>query len=354
MVEKGNSGLAGFLSLIVPGLGQVYNGQKIKGILFFIFPFILWNVAYIFSPHTYVIGRGLFTEYLMATLICFIIRIYSAIDAKNTAKYGDSEDFSFSKFKSENGLVNKKTILAALFFIFLVWGMVQTSNTNFSQNTILIDSLAANDTLEGEGIANSSITIDCSKPQATGFYKGSEKYNELEVSGKGAITVNLSEINWTGMTRPSFSMSSLSLKEGGNVNLSIEDYFNTAINDTITNPDNLKIDLHIEGLRELNYGGKMEGSEPTDEESYKLQTQGFTSVSVHRDSLDTNGSIESYSIAGDILTINVNIPQGYGYISSSNVNIQNKTASLDLTLIYNNITYEIDFNDINVDYNVQG
>ena len=352
MVEKGNSGLAGFLSLIVPGLGQVYNGQKIKGILFFIFPFILWNVAYMFSPHIYVMGRGLFAEYMMATLICFIIRIYSAIDAKNNANYGDTEDFSFSKFKSENGLVNKKTILVALFFIFLVWGMVQTSNTDFTNNTILIDSLATNDTVDGQGIANSSITIDCSKPQISDFYMGYAMYYELEVSGNGVITVNLSEINWTGISRPSLSMSSLSLEEGGNVNLSVADYFNTAVNDTITNPENLKIDLDIVGLDELTYGGKMQGSEPTDEEAYRLQTQGVTSVSAYQTPLDTDGYIESYSITDDILTINVNIQQGYGYISSPMVSIENKTAFLDLTLIYNNITYEIDFNEINVDYNV--
>ena len=37
--------LAGLLSLILPGLGQLYNGRVLAGILWFIFAVILWPAS---------------------------------------------------------------------------------------------------------------------------------------------------------------------------------------------------------------------------------------------------------------------------------------------------------------------
>jgi TM2 domain-containing membrane protein YozV len=37
--------IAGLLSLILPGLGQLYNGRILAGILWFIFAVILWPAS---------------------------------------------------------------------------------------------------------------------------------------------------------------------------------------------------------------------------------------------------------------------------------------------------------------------
>jgi TM2 domain-containing membrane protein YozV len=45
IVKKRNMGVAGIFSLLIPGLGQVYNAQPKKGLLFFaialLLPFVL-------------------------------------------------------------------------------------------------------------------------------------------------------------------------------------------------------------------------------------------------------------------------------------------------------------------------
>ena len=40
-----NPVIAGLLSLILPGLGQLYNGRVLAGILWFIFAVILWPAS---------------------------------------------------------------------------------------------------------------------------------------------------------------------------------------------------------------------------------------------------------------------------------------------------------------------
>ena len=37
--------IAGLLSLIVPGLGQLYNGRILAGILWFVFAVVLWPAS---------------------------------------------------------------------------------------------------------------------------------------------------------------------------------------------------------------------------------------------------------------------------------------------------------------------
>lgn len=133
-----SDGLAGFLSFVVPGLGQIYNGHYVKGILFFLVPLILWNVAYMFYPTEVIFGRGLFHEYLFATIVAFIIRILAAREASRSAKainFGEETgDISISQIKSKGIkgiLLNTKTILFILFVVFMVWGFSSTSNTDF-------------------------------------------------------------------------------------------------------------------------------------------------------------------------------------------------------------------------------
>ncbi len=72
--------LAVFLSLILPGLGQVYNGQLKKGILFF--------ALYLLNPVLFGISRGAthFYGYVILFLIELTIRVYVIVDALKNAK----------------------------------------------------------------------------------------------------------------------------------------------------------------------------------------------------------------------------------------------------------------------------
>lgn len=213
-----------------------------------------------------------------------------------------------------------------------------------------ISSLGPNYIVEGEGVATSSITIDCGEPQSTSFYiegNGYDSLNELTITGNGEITVDLSKIKWSRIIPPGSGQHYS--PESDNINLSVEDYFSEAVNDSITNPDDVRISLDIPGLKELDYGGQMVGSEPTAQQQSALDNYGSTSVSASREPLDY--SVDSYSIDGHVLTINLNFPDGYGYITGRNVTVKDKTADLDLEFVYNNVTYTIEFDDLNVVYN---
>jgi hypothetical protein len=50
-LERRNAALAAVLSLIVCGLGQVYNGQFVKGVLFFVAAMAAWCVLLGWAVH---------------------------------------------------------------------------------------------------------------------------------------------------------------------------------------------------------------------------------------------------------------------------------------------------------------
>lgn len=68
--EKKSSGIAAVASFIFPGLGQIYNGQIGKGIMFVLVGFIFILLMFV------VIGIPLF----------LILWVYSTYDAYNTAE----------------------------------------------------------------------------------------------------------------------------------------------------------------------------------------------------------------------------------------------------------------------------
>jgi signal peptidase I len=75
-----NASIAFLLSLVLPGLGQIYNGQLKKGILFF--------GLYLLNPLLFGISRGAtyFYGYVFLFLIELIIRAYILFDAIKNAK----------------------------------------------------------------------------------------------------------------------------------------------------------------------------------------------------------------------------------------------------------------------------
>lgn len=197
MVENSkNSLLAGFLSLLVPGLGQLYIGNKIKALLFFLAPLSFWSVTYIIFPNEYSWFAGLLHEYWLATIIAFIIRIYSAIDAKSSAKE-NTGDIPLGKIKSKN-MLNKNTLLAAAFIICLIWGISTTMQTDYNiygydANAVYVakDSgvvLDATDAVDDIFIA----TSEDNQHYYGHWGGGSDAVIEYDVHFK----VNLSDIDW--------------------------------------------------------------------------------------------------------------------------------------------------------------
>lgn len=81
--EKKNALLALLLSVIVPGLGQLYNGQVKKGIILAVGYILVWLVVIILSNY-----RGWLC--CVTFWIPFVVIIYAAYDAYATTKKANS------------------------------------------------------------------------------------------------------------------------------------------------------------------------------------------------------------------------------------------------------------------------
>ena len=340
MTKTKSPGLAGFLSLIVPGLGQAYNGHFIKALSYFAIPFILWNVGYIFFPSASTFGRGLFNEYLFATLIAFIIRILSAVDAKRSAE-DNGDDFSLSEMKPKEFFSNKKNILVILFFIFIIWGLYSTSQTDYGGYGF---------NAKGEIVANnSSIALkDYSAAEDDTFYAKSEDqiaYHGTWAGGHDAVfiynvdfNVNLSDVKWDidlfdkNNKNMSESLALADLDENLS-SLMRDDFengvaftFESDIGNQIANKhydENFASDnLHVEnGVLTLN--GSLSSSEPiniSDDVHFKITLVKYTDSSRQRISKD--------------IKLNITIPK-------ENINIQNPgDVKLESGRNYNDINTE--------------
>lgn len=200
-----SEGLAKFLSFIVPGLGQAYNRHFVKAILFFLVPFTLWNIAYIYFPSQVLFGRGLFHEYRLATIVAFLIRIWSAIEAGRSAENinsdNDGGDFSIGKIKSMgiNGFLNIKTVLVVLFLVFMVWGFTSTASSDYhnygyqAQGTIV----AQNSSLEMVDYQEAQDSHFIATSEDSQYYYGHWGGGEdASFSYEEKFQVNLSDIKW--------------------------------------------------------------------------------------------------------------------------------------------------------------
>ena len=278
MTNSKHDGLAGFLSFVVPGLGQVYNGHKIKGILFFLVPFTLWNIAYIFFPTEMQFGRGLFREYLFATIMAFIIRIWSAREASGSAKainFGtDTGDISISKLKSygiTGILFKKKGILVIIFLIFLVWGFTSTSHTDYGEYgyTAKGSIIATNSAYKLVDYEEATDSHFVAEREDSNYYYGHWRGgHDARFNYEESYQINLSDINWT----------SAELFDPNNKNMSEE----IALADVRENITDIIL---------------------------KANESGTISVDIYRpgenDNLYNYGTLdESYTLKGDILSYN--------------------------------------------------
>lgn len=80
--------LALILSMLIPGLGQVYNGQIIKGAILAVFYLIIWSsiVWAYFAASAITFGLGLIIC-LPIFLVPLAVVIYAMFDAYRTAKW---------------------------------------------------------------------------------------------------------------------------------------------------------------------------------------------------------------------------------------------------------------------------
>ncbi len=95
-----NKYLTGILSLY-PGLGQLYNGQVLKGIIFFIITVILVNLEY-----SQLIGQNIQG---MFSLIYLIFHVYNIYDAYNNASNINRDNGNYFYHENlKNGIIANK------------------------------------------------------------------------------------------------------------------------------------------------------------------------------------------------------------------------------------------------------
>ncbi|KKG08810.1 hypothetical protein EO95_13750 [Methanosarcina sp. 1.H.T.1A.1] len=75
-----NPGIAAVLSFFIPGLGQIYNGQIMKGIIFF----ILASIGIVFIILAFLFGFRAIV--LIGYILYPLFWIYNLYDAYNTAR----------------------------------------------------------------------------------------------------------------------------------------------------------------------------------------------------------------------------------------------------------------------------
>jgi len=81
--------LAGLLSLIIPGLGQAYNGQIVKGIMIFALTVVIWfiySTIYAICLLFYALDNLVSMEIYLLLFVPLLINVIFAFDAIKKAK----------------------------------------------------------------------------------------------------------------------------------------------------------------------------------------------------------------------------------------------------------------------------
>lgn len=86
MVNKKSEALALILSLIIPGLGQIYNGRIAKGLMLLVAGIVLVALSFIVLFLPFGFGGVLWFLFLLPFFLCFVVWIYAMYDAFKEAK----------------------------------------------------------------------------------------------------------------------------------------------------------------------------------------------------------------------------------------------------------------------------
>ena len=100
-----NEGIALILSLLISGIGQIYVGKIVRGIIFLIarIALSLISITIVFSPgfiinNSIVLSSGAIISLIFISIISFALWIYGMYDAYNLAKqYNDYLDKNHQK-----------------------------------------------------------------------------------------------------------------------------------------------------------------------------------------------------------------------------------------------------------------
>jgi TM2 domain-containing membrane protein YozV len=87
--DKKSPFLAGLLSLIIPGLGQAYNGQMVKGIVIFALTVVTWFIyttIYAICLLIYALDNLVSIEIYLLLFVPLLINVIVAFDAIIKAK----------------------------------------------------------------------------------------------------------------------------------------------------------------------------------------------------------------------------------------------------------------------------
>ena len=89
MVNNKSLLLAGLFSLIIPGAGQAYNGQMVKGIVIFALTFVIWSIySTVFAIFLliYALDNLVSNEIYLLFFAPLLINVIAAFDAVIKAK----------------------------------------------------------------------------------------------------------------------------------------------------------------------------------------------------------------------------------------------------------------------------
>jgi signal peptidase I len=123
-----------FLSMLCPGTGQIYNNQKIKGLLFFIVPTLIILLLNTLKLNKNIVGLA----FIFLILICFYI--YNMIDALVV---------SIKKQKTETNIFNKWYVYT-LMIVISTFILFPINKHEFGLYTMVVTGNAMDPTLHAE------------------------------------------------------------------------------------------------------------------------------------------------------------------------------------------------------------
>ena len=146
-----NPVIAAVLSLIIPGLGQSYNGNALKGIGFFLGTALLS----IFSLLMYWIGDSYFEALFIGFFIIWIIGVYDAYRDAGRMNRGEIPEKAHQMWLFGGVAVIVVVILAVVFFLFLlVLGFSALMNMN--PTVVCVPGKGCIGPLQGEAVCNTT------------------------------------------------------------------------------------------------------------------------------------------------------------------------------------------------------
>ncbi len=331
--DQKNPILACILSLIVPGLGQIYNKQYIKGILYLLVPLLLWTFAFLINPYNEYFLKGIFNEFFFASIFAFIIRILSALDAKNDVENGNTEDYTKESFKNLSiGRIvkDKRNIVVILFILFFLNGIAITDYghtkevTNFNATGSII---ATNSNFKYTNYTPATQdTFVATSEDANYWYGHWNRGHDASYDYNVTFTVDLADANITNVTPYVGSSYSYGYDYDYDNDYDDDDYNYTTSSHVDYNATNATVpDFNATAIKEY----------LEENMSKVINSSGYDDLEALNSDIDDPDSYD-YDLNGTMLTCD------YEFTTSEVLDVKNVTYVLHYNL--NNKTMDITIN----------